>query len=180
MQRAQWLLFLGFAIGCAPPPISRPSAPLTAGAGVPDDVQEEADDIDRICSQREGQLVFDYQKGKEDQEEFKTILGSVTGGVGTAGGVAGGVGAFVAKEEDVKTITGVSGFITAGLGAVGGIVTAVVTPGKEQMETSQAALVAIEEKKKKARAALEGKESFGDEEKAKWSEARAELEKVCK
>ena len=176
MQRAAVLPVL-FLVACAPEPIRRPTPPLPMVVDAPEEVQDDAERVDRLCSAKEAQLVFDYQEGKEEQESFKTIMGSVTGSVGTAGGVIGGVGAFVASDDDVKTITGVTGFVSAGLGAVGAVVTGVVTPGKEKMEGAQLKLAAIEERKSAARAALESKrwgEEGGDAKRA-----LADLEQAC-
>lgn len=168
------------AVGCAPEPIARPASPISAGAGAPEDIRDEAEDLDRMCSGKEAQLVFSYQEGKEEQEEFKTIIGSITGGVGTAGGIAAGVGGIVADPDDVETITAVSGFITAGLGAIGGIVGGVVTPGKEKMETSQASMAGVQAKKENARKLLAKSGEWTDEDRAAWAKAKAELEEACK
>lgn len=168
--------------GCASAKVKPPSAPLSMGdASMPEDVADEAAKADRLCGSKESKLLFAYQEGKEQQEGFKTVLGSVTGGVGTAGGVATGVGAFVIDDQDTKeTMTGVTGFVTAGLGAVGSIITAVVSPGKSKMQDSATSLEDIDKKKEKARAALtKDPASWSDADKEAWATAVKDLEAAC-
>ncbi|MFO0616257.1 MAG: hypothetical protein U0414_26925 [Polyangiaceae bacterium] len=170
------------AVGCASAKVKPPSAPLSsAETAWPEDVADEAAKADRLCGTKESKLLFRYQEGKEQQEGFKTILGSITGGVGTAGGVITGVGAFVIDDQDTKeTMTGVTGFVTAGLGAVGSIVTAVVSPGKSKMTDSAVGLEDIDKKKEKARAALtKDPASWSDADKEAWSSAVKDLEASC-
>jgi hypothetical protein len=142
---------------CAATPITRVSDPLVSGEATwPEGVTKEAERADRVCRTREAKLLADYQAGKEEQQKFKTILGSITGAVGTAGGVIAGVGAYVIDSPDTsKTVSGVTGFVSGGLGAVGSVVTLVVNPGASQMESSSKALSGIQEKKTAARKSLE-------------------------
>lgn len=165
-------------------PIKRPSAPLVnAETKWPEDVARDAERADRLCGTREAQLLFDYHEGKEEKENFKTIMGSITGAVGTAGGAIGGVGAYVIDSPDTaKTVTGVTGFVTAGLGAVGSVITLVVSPGKSKMENAQQSLSSIEQKREAARAAVAGKDpsSWSDAEKEAWTKAAKDLEAACK
>lgn len=168
--------------GCTTAKVKPPSAPLSAGETTwPEDVADEAAKADRLCTSKETKLLFQYQEGKEQQEGFKTALGSVTGGVGTAGGVITGVGAFVIDDADTKeTMTGVTGFVSAGLGAVGSIVTAVVSPGKSKMTDSAAGLDDIDKKKEKARAALtKDPAAWSDADKEAWAAAVKDLEAAC-
>src|SRR5262245_15729146 len=81
-------------VGCgAAVPVKRPSDPLVAtDSKLPEDVSRQAERADRACGTKEAQLLFDLQEGKKEQESFKTVMGSITGGVGTAGGAAAGIG----------------------------------------------------------------------------------------
>lgn len=169
------------SVGCASAKPKPPSAPLSSEAAWPEEIADEAAKADRLCSSKESKLLFDYQEGKEQQEGFKTILGSITGGVGTAGGVITGVGAFVIDDQQTKeTMTGVTGFVSAGLGAVGSIITAVVSPGKSKMTESATSLDDIDKKKEKARATLsKDPATWTDDEKAAWSSAVKDLEAAC-
>lgn len=182
-----WILAVGLAgggAGCAAAPPPKPSEPLTTGEpSWPESVTREAERAERICGARESKLLREQQEGKEEQQKFKTLMGSITGGVGTVGGVLGGVGSFVINSPDtVKTMTGVTGFVSAGLGAVGSVVTAVVSPGKEKLEASSKALATIDEKKAAARDVLTKKDPsmWSDAEKEAWSKASKELESACK
>jgi hypothetical protein len=169
--------------GCSAAVVKRPSAPLVAGEPTwPDDVARDAERADRVCSARETTALYDYQEGKEEQNNFKTALGSATGAVGTAGGIVGGVGAFVIDDPDtVKTMTGVTAFVSGGLGAVGSVVTALVNPGKSKMETSAGKLADIDAKKNAARALLEkDPASWSDADKEAWKKAASDLEASCK
>lgn len=164
-------------------PIKRPSEPLVKGeAKWPEDIAREAERADRVCGSREAQLLFDYHEGKEEKENFKTIMGSITGGVGTAGGAVGGVAAYVIDSPDtMKTVAGITGFVTAGLGAVGSVITLVVSPGQSKMEKSSQSLTTIEQKRAAARTALSKDPSaWSDAEKAAWAKASKELEEACK
>ncbi len=182
------MLGIGFAVmsaACASTgPIKRPSEPLVVGQPAwPEDVSRAAERADRVCATRESQLVFDYEEGKQDQEKFKTIMGSVTGGVGTVGGAITGVGAYVIDSPDtMKKVTGVTGIITAGLGAVGTVITFVVTPGKSKMQNASQSLTTIEQKRAAARAALTGKDpsAWSDADKEAFAKAAKELEAACK
>lgn len=172
-----------FAAGCSSLKPKPPSAPLSLGGETswPEEVADEAAKADRLCTSKESKLLFQYQEGKEQQEGFKTALGSVTGGVGTAGGVITGVGAFAIDDQDTKeTMTGVTGFVSAGLGAVGSIITAVVSPGKSKMTESATSLADIDKKKERARAALtKDPASWSDADKESWSTAVKDLEAAC-
>jgi hypothetical protein len=172
------------ATGCASTPLKRPSEPLIMGEPTwPEEVTREAARVDRRCGTREAQLLYDYQEGKEEQQRFKTILGSITGAVGTAGGVISGVGSYAISSPDTaKAVSGVTGFVAGGLGAVGSIVTVLVSPGAAKMASSSQSLTSIEEKRASARAALKSKDpsSWSDEEKAAWSKAAKELDAACK
>lgn len=171
-----------FASGCASAKVKAPSAPLSMGeAPWPEEVADEAERADRLCGSKESKLLFAYQEGKEQQEGFKTALGSVTGGVGTVGGVITGVGAFAIDDQDTKeTMTGVTGFVSAGLGAIGSIITAVVSPGKSKMQESATSLEDIDKKKEKARAALtRDPASWTDADKEAWATAVKDLEAAC-
>src|SRR5690349_14801706 len=76
------------ATACAATPVKRPSAPLVSGEpSWPEEIADEAERADRLCGNKEAQLLYDHQEGKEEQQNFKTIMGSITGGVGTVGGV---------------------------------------------------------------------------------------------
>jgi len=170
--------------GCAAAPAKRPSEPtITVGASWPESVTHDVERAERACGTRERALLREQQEGKEEQQKFKTLMGSLTGGVGTVGGVLGGVGAYVIDAPDtMKTLTGVTGFVSAGLGAVGSVVTAVVSPGTEKLEASSKALAAIDAKREAARAVLEKKDpsAWSDAERDAWSKALRELDDVCK
>lgn len=164
--------------------MKRPSEPLVAGEPTwPEDVVRQAERADRVCGNREAQLLYDYHEGKEEQESFKTIMGSITGAVGTAGGVIGGVGTYVIDSPDTKEVlTGVTGFVTAGLGAVGSVLTLVISPGKSKVESSTQSLASIDQKKMAAREALKKKDpaTWSDAEKEAWAKAAKDLEAACK
>jgi hypothetical protein len=168
----------------ASPPVMRRSEPLVTGEPTwPEDVAREAERADRVCGTREAQLLYDYQQAKEEQENFKTIMGSITGGVGTVGGVIGGIGTYAIDSPDTaKTVTGVTGFVTAGLGAIGSVVTILVSPGASTMKSSSQSLSSITQKRAEARAALAKKDpsSWSDAEKEAWAKASKELEAACK
>jgi hypothetical protein len=173
------------AVGCASTggPIKRPTEPLMSGEPAwPDDVKKEADQIDRTCGTREAQLLYDYQEGKEEQGGFKTIIGSITGGIGTAGGVAAGVGALVIKDPDAaKKMTGVTSFVTGGLGAIGSVITAVVSPGASKMKSSSDKLTTIDQKKEAARKELaKDPGTWSDADKDAWKKTSGELDAACK
>ncbi|MDI1475301.1 hypothetical protein [Polyangium sp. y55x31] len=175
------------SIGCTKnetTPLKRPSEPLVTGEPQwPEDVVRQAERADRVCSQRQAQLLFDYEEAKQDQQKFKTIMGSITGGVGTVGGAIGGVGAYVIDSPDtIKTVTGITGIVTAGLGAVGSVVTLVISPGESKMHASSASLASIEQKRAAARTALTQKDpsAWSDAEKEAWSKASKDLEAACK
>lgn len=169
---------------CAATPVKLSSEPLVKGEPTwPEEVVREAERADRVCRAREERLRAEYREGKEEQEKFKTIMGSITGAVGTAGGAVTGVGAYVIDSpETAKTVTGVTGFVSAGLAAVGSVVTLVISPGEAKMKSSSQSLSSLDEKKAAARAALEGKDPsvWSDEEKAAWARAKRELEAECK
>jgi phage shock protein PspC (stress-responsive transcriptional regulator) len=165
-------------------PVMQRSEPLVAGEPtLPEEVARDAERADRVCGTREAQLLYDYQQAKEEQENFKTIMGSITGGVGTVGGVIGGIGTYAIDSPDTaKTVTGVTGFVTAGLGAVGSVVTIFVTPGASKMKSSQESLSSITKKRTEAREALKKKDpsSWSDAEKEAWAKAAKDLEAACK
>jgi hypothetical protein len=165
-------------------PVARPSQPLITGEPTwPEDIMHEAERAERACNKREAQLRFDYEEGKKEQDKFKTIMGSVTGGVGTVSGAISGVGAYVIKSPDtMKTVTGITGFVGAGLGAAGSLVTIFVQPGAKQLKSSSESLASIEQKRAAARAVLEQKDpgSWSEEEKAAWEKAAKDLEDLCK
>jgi hypothetical protein len=169
---------------CSASPLKRPAAPLITGEPAwPEDVVRTAERADRYCGTREAQLLYDYQEGKEEQQSFKTVLGSITGGVGTAGGVVAGVSSFVIDDADTKeTVTGITGFVTAGLGAAGSLITILVSPGASKMQTSSQSLTSIEQKREAARKALKDKDpsTWSDAEKEAWSKAAKDLEAACK
>jgi len=149
----------------------------------PEDVVRTAERVDRVCGSREAQLLYDYQEAKQDQEKFKTTMGSITGGVGTVGGAVGGIGAYVIDSPDtMKKVAGVTGIVTAGLGAVGSVVTLLVSPGASKMKSTSQSLTSIEEKRAAARAALGGKDpsTWSDAEKEAWTKAAKDLEASCK
>lgn len=159
------------------------SEPLIAGEpAFPEDVARSAERADRVCGTREAQLLYDYQQAKEEQENFKTIMGSITGGVGTVGGVIGGIGTYAIDSPDTaKTVTGVTGFVTAGLGAIGSAVTLIVSPGKSKMKSSSESLASISKKRAEARAALKkDPSSWSDADKEAWAKASKDLEEACK
>jgi hypothetical protein len=173
------------ATGCAAStPLKRPNEPLIMGEPTwPEEVTREAARADRRCGAREAQLLYDYQEGKEEQQRFKTTLGSITGAVGTAGGVISGVGAYAINSPDTaKAVSGVTGFVAGGLAAVGSIVTMLVSPGAAKMASSSQSLTSIEEKRASARAVIKKKDpsSWSDEEREAWSKAAKELEAACK
>lgn len=171
-------------LACAGAPARRPSEPLISGEpSWPEEVRRQADRADRACGARESRLQAEYQEGKEEQESFKTLMGSLSGAVGTAGGVVTGVGSYVIDSPDTaKTVTGVTGFVSGGLAAVGSVVTAVVSPGKSKMEGAGRSLATIDEKRAAARDVLEKKDpgSWSDAEKEAWTKATRELEAACK
>jgi hypothetical protein len=160
------------------------SEPLVTGEPAwPEDVVRQAERADRLCGTREAQLFYDYQEAKEEQQNFKTIMGSITGAVGTAGGVVGGIGAYVIDSPDTsKTVTGITGIVTAGLGAIGSVITIVVSPGAAKMETSAQTLTSITQRREEARKALKQKDpsTWSDAEKEAWAKASKDLETVCK
>lgn len=158
--------------GCNPLTLSRPGAPL-AGPGLADDRRPEAERLDAACSRAETDLAFAYQEGKDEQDQFKTILGSITGSVTTAGGIAGAVGGLVASKDDVSLITGITGFVSGGLGAVGTIVTSVYVPGKDKMDAAAERQARIE----KARGEAQKAAADGDPE--AWDRAAKELAAAC-
>jgi hypothetical protein len=170
--------------GCASVPVKRPSEPLVAGEPTwPEEVTRVAERADRRCGTREAQLLYDYHEGKEEQQHFKTLMGSITGAIGTAGGAISGVGAYTINSPDTaKTVSGVAGFVTGGLGAVGALVTVLVSPGAAKMASSSQSLTAIDEKRASARAALKKKDpsTWSTEEKEAWSKTAKELEAACK
>ncbi|MDI3290074.1 hypothetical protein [Polyangium sp. 15x6] len=175
------------SIGCAKnetTPLKRPSEPLITGEPQwPEDVTRQAERADRVCSQRQAQLLYDYEEAKQDQQKFKTIMGSITGGVGTVGGAVGGVGAYVIDSpETIKKVTGITGIVTAGLGAVGSVVTLVLSPGESKMHSASASIASIEQKRAAARTALTQKDpsTWSEEEKEAWSKAAKDLEAACK
>jgi hypothetical protein len=122
------------------------------------------------------------KEGKKEQQDFKTLLGSITGGVGTVGGVIAGVGNYVVNDPNAKqTMTGVTSFVTAGLGAVGSVVTALVSPGEAKVKASTDALKNIDDKKEAAHEVLKkDPSSWSDSDKEKWSKANKELLEACK
>lgn len=82
--------------GCSTPPARTPATPLVTGEPAwPEDVARDAARLDRLCQAREAKLQAEYREGKEEQEGFKTLMGSISGAVGTAGGVVTGVGSYV-------------------------------------------------------------------------------------
>lgn len=171
--------------GCASTtPLKRPSESLVKGEpSWPDEVTRVAERVDRRCGAREAQLLYDYHEAKEEQQRFKTIVGSITGAVGTAGGAISGVGAYAIKTpETAKTVSGVSGIVTGGLGAIGTVITVVVSPGAAKMASATEALHTIEEKRATARAALEGKDpgAWSSDQKEAWAKAAKDLEAACK
>jgi hypothetical protein len=172
------------SVACAATPAKKPNEPLITGEpSWPDDIKRQAERADRACAARESQLLAAQQEAKDEQQKFKTMLGSITGGVGTVGGVIGGVGAFaINSPDDVKTITGVTGFISGGLGAVGSVVTALYDPGADKIKSSTESLAAIQEKKAAARDLLKAKDpaSWSDSEKEAWAKASKDLEAACK
>jgi hypothetical protein len=165
-------------------PVKRPSEPLVAGEPAwPEDVTRQAERVDRMCGTRETQLVYDFQEAKQEQQKFKTVMGSITGGVGTVGGAIGGIGAFVIDSPDtMKTVTGITGMVSMGLGAVGSVVTLIVSPGAEKTERVSQSLATIEQKKAAARTALKGKDpsSWSDADKEAFAKAAKDLEAACK
>lgn len=172
------------SVGCAATPAKRPSEPLITGDPTwPEEVVREAERADRTCRAREAKLDAEYKEGKEEQEGFKTLMGSITGAVGTAGGVVAGVGAYtINSQEDMKTVTGVTGFVSGGLGAVGSVVTLLISPGEAKMNRAQEGRAAIDEKREAASKVLKEKDpgSWSDSEKEAWSKATKELVAVCK
>jgi hypothetical protein len=182
--RVAGLVLAAMSTACAATPLTRPSEQLVTGQpSWPEDVVRQAERVDRACGTREAQLLYDYQEGKQEQQNFKTLIGSITGGVGTVGGAIAGVGAYVIKSPDTsKTVTGVTGFITGGLGAIGSAVTAFVSPGAAKMQSSSQSLTSIDQKKAAARAALKDKDpsSWSDADKEAWSKAAKDLEDSCK
>ncbi|MFO0552693.1 MAG: hypothetical protein U0271_30155 [Polyangiaceae bacterium] len=158
--------------GCNPLTLSHPGAPLAA-PGLPDDRRGEAERLDAACARTETDLAFTYQEGKEEQDQFKTILGSITGSVTTAGGIAAAIGGLVASKDDVSLITGVTGFVSGGLGAIGTVVTSVYVPGKDKMDGAAERQARIE----KARADAAKAASADDPE--AWDRAAKELAAAC-
>lgn len=148
----------------------------------PEEVTRVAARADRRCGTREAQLLYDFHEGKEEQQRFKTIMGSITGAVGTAGGALSGVGAYaISSPATAKAVSGVAGFVTGGLGVVGSLITVLVSPGAAKVASSTQSLTSIEEKRASARAALKEKDpgSWSNEEKEAWSKAAKELEAAC-
>lgn len=172
------------ATACASVPVKRPGEPLISRElSWPDEITRVAERADRHCGARETQLLYDYHEAKEEQQRFKTILGSITGAVGTVGGAISGVGAVaINSPATAKTVSGVSGFVTGGLGAIGAVVTVLVSPGAEKMASSSQSLTAIDEKRAVAREALKKKDpnSWSSEEKEAWLKTAKELEAACK
>jgi hypothetical protein len=170
--------------GCASVPVKRPSEPLVTGEPTwPDDVTRLAERADRRCGAREAQLLYDYHEAKEEQQRFKTILGSITGAVGTAGGAISGIGAYTINSPDTaKAVSGVAGFVTGGLGAIGAVITVVVSPGAAKMASSSQSLTSIDEKRAAVREAIKKKDPnlWSTEEKEAWSKTAKELEATCK
>jgi hypothetical protein len=168
---------------CAAAPARRPSEPLSAGQPTwPEEVVKEAERVDRVCGSREARLLSDYQEGKEEQQKFKTLIGSITGGVGTVGGAIGGVGAYaIHSPSTMKTLTGVTGIVSAGLGAVGTVVTIVVSPGKAKVEGATQSLASLDQKKAAAREALKkDPKAWSSADKEAWAKATKDLESTCR
>jgi hypothetical protein len=177
------LSMLGALTGCASAPLPRPSAPLleNEGESIPADVRGDLDRLDRACGHREAALGYDYQEARTEQQTFKTTIGSITGGVGTLSGGIGGVGALVASDKDIKTLTSVTGFVGAGLGAVGTVLTAVLNPGAARMKESLASIERIEAAKKEARASLATKPgSWSGADRDAWKKKAEALSAACK
>lgn len=169
---------------CAAAPARQPSTPLVTGEpSWPEDVKRDAARIDRMCQAREAKLQAEYREGKEEQESFKTLLGTITGGVGTAGGVVTGVGSYVIDSPDTaKTVTGVTGFVSGGLAAVGSVVTLVLSPGEARMKSATQSLASLDEKRAAAHDVLEKKDpgAWSDSDKEAWAKAVGTLEEECK
>jgi hypothetical protein len=165
-------------------PPKPPAGPLVQGEPTwPDDVMREAERSDRICNKRVTTLKFDQDQAKKEKEKFKTVLGSMTGAVGTVGGAIGGVGAFVIDSPDtLKTLAGVTGIVTAGLGAAGSLVTLFVSPGEEKLKSTTASLEAIDKKREAGRDLLTKKNpsEWTEEDKAAWAKLQQELADLCK
>lgn len=157
--------------------------PLVAGEPTwPEDVVHQADRIDRICAQRQAALLIEQEEAQKSQQKFKTVMGSITGGIGTVGGAIGGVGAFVIDSpETTKQLASITGVATAGLGAIGSVLTLVLKPGDEKLKNATEALTTIGQKKEAARTALKKDPSTWTEtDKAAWEKAQKDLETVCK
>lgn len=168
---------------CASAPPRRASEPLNSGQATwPEYVVKDADRVDRLCGTRESRLQSDLQEGKQEQDKFKTLIGSITGGVGTVGGAAGGVGAYVIKDQNtMKTMTGVTGIVSGSLGAVGTVVTIVVAPGKAKVEGATQGLANLDQKRAAAREVLKKDPStWTPADKEAWGKVTKELEATCK
>jgi len=175
----------GMSAGCSSAvPIQRPSDPLVKGGpSLPEDIARRAERVDRVCGNREAQLLYDNREAKEQEQKFKTTLGSITGSVGTVGGAVGGIGAFVIDSpETIKKVTGITGLVSMGLGAVGTVVSLVVSPGADKVKSTSQSLASIEQKKNAARTALTAKDpaTWSDAEKEAWEKTSKELEDACK
>ena len=171
------------ASGCAATPARRPSEPLSTGQpSWPEDVVKEAERVDRVCGTRETRLLADYQEGKQEQQSFKTLLGSISGAVGTAGGAVAGVGAYtIHSQSTMKEVTGATGFISAGLGAAGTVVTILVAPGAAKVHGATQSLAGLDQKKAAARDVLKKDPStWSSTDKEAWGRATKDLEATCK
>jgi hypothetical protein len=171
------------ASACAATPVRPPSEPLSADQPTwPDYVVKSADRVDRICGTRETRLLASYQQGKKEQQDFKTLLGSITGAVGTVGGGVAGVGAYVIKDQNtMKEVTGATGFIGAGLGAAGTIVAILVQPGAAKVQSATQSLATLDQKKAVARDLLKkDPATWSSADKEAWDKAAKDLESTCK
>lgn len=184
LARAAGVAAAVLSTACAAAPAKKPSAPLVTGEpSWPEDVERDAVRVDRMCQAREARLQAEYKEGKEEQESFKTLLGTITGGVGTAGGVVTGVGSYVIDSPDTaKTVTGVTGFVSGGLAAVGSVVTLVLSPGEAKMKSATQSLASLDEKRAAAHDVLEKKDpgAWSDSDKEAWAKAVGALEEECK
>lgn len=182
------LALAGLSMACASSnaqaQLMRPSEPLVMGEPAwPADVVKDAERADRVCSTKETQLLFDYKDAQDEQQKFKTIMGSITGGIGTVGGAVGGVGGFVIDDPDtLKKLAGITGVVTAGLGAAVSVVGLIIKPGKDKEKNATQSLQTIEQKRVAARKVLKDKDpgSWSDAEKEAWSKAQKDLEAACK
>lgn len=179
-------VFLALAqVACAATPVRGPSEPLgsaPAAPAWPDYVVKDTDRVDRVCGAREAKLQAELQEGKQEQDKFKTIIGSITGGVGTASGVVGGVGAYaISSQSTMKTLTGVTGFVGAGLGAVGTVITLLVAPGKAKVDGATQSLAALDQKRNAAREVLKkDPRSWTAADKEAWGKAAQDLDATCR